>query len=725
MRTSRKLLSILLALVMAVSLLPTAMAAEGETPAAEDETHITILGTSDLHASIWGYSYEDNKETDNNGMARLYTYIQQVREENPNTFLIDAGDDIEGTIMVNQIYNKTPDQPHPVLAAMNYMKFDAMTLGNHEFNYGIPNMLKIMGQAEFPVLAANVLDAEGKYVTGEGWTIIERGGVKLAVIGVTSPNVPTWDGGKEGIEDCTYTSVSDGVKKAIAEIGDQADIIMVSAHVGMVGEFDEEGGTDAAAKILEDNPEVDVLQVAHVHITVNDKQGEVPIAGVRNAAREIARYDLTLDKDGNITGSTVTIVDMADYEPSKEIREIPVVAEAHQKTIELIAGGTGEDGEGGAALGTTTAKFQPEDEIKGIPEGKLRDTAVMDLINKIQLEASGADVSAAALFKDTSDLPQGDINYGNIFDIYKFDNTLYRVKVTGAELKAYMEWSASHYNTWKPGDINISFDPEVPGYLYDMFEGVDYEIDLSQEAGQRIKNVMFKGEPLKDDQELTLAVNNYRYSSGLKTLKLVAGTKEWESSEPIRDMIVNYFAEHSPVEPTVNNNWKIVGVDLQLDNPERAEIIKKINAGEIETPYAKSYNLNGVEGNMIFDGKGADITTVTGADGETYYRLREVAALAAGTKGAFDVTWTPETGVAIVKGTDYTAETAPAAVESTAAVTTLTVTVDGTAMDISVVNVGDSNYVSAAGLTALLGVTTVEADGVLTVSVPAQTGVGG
>lgn len=724
MRTSRKLLSILLALVMAVSLLPAAMAAEGEAPTAEGETHITILGTSDLHASIWGYSYEDNKETDNNGMARLYTYIQQVREENPNTFLIDAGDDIEGTIMVNQIYNKTPDQPHPVLAAMNYMKFDAMTLGNHEFNYGIPNMLKIMGQAEFPVLAANVLDAEGKYVTGEGWTIIERGGVKLAVIGVTSPNVPTWDGGKEGIEDCTYTSVSDGVKKAIAEIGDQADIIMVSAHVGMVGEFDEEGGTDAAAKILEDNPEVDVLQVAHVHITVNDKQGEVPIAGVRNAAREIARYDLTLDKDGNITGSTVTIVDMADYEPSKEIREIPLVAEAHQKTIELIAGGAGDDGQGGAALGTTTAKFQPEDEIKGIPEGKLRDTAVMDLINKIQLEASGADVSAAALFKDTSDLPQGDINYGNIFDIYKFDNTLYRVKVTGAELKAYMEWSASHYNTWKPGDINISFDPEVPGYLYDMFEGVDYEIDLSQEAGQRIKNVMFKGEPLKDDQELTLAVNNYRYSSGLKTLKLVAGTKEWESSEPIRDMIVNYFAEHSPVEPTVNNNWKIVGVDLQLDNPERAEIIKKINAGEIETPYAKSYNLSGVEGNMIFDGKGADITTVTGADGETYYRLREVAALAAGTKGAFDVTWTPETGVAIVKGTDYTAETAPAA-KGEAVTGTLTVTVGEETEEIAVVNVGDSNYVSAKGLTTLLGVLTVEANGVLTVSVPVNTGIGG
>ena len=220
------------------------------------------------------------------------------------------------------------------------------------------------------------------------------------------------------------------------------------------------------------------------------------------------------------------------------------------------------------------------------------DTPVMDLINKIQLENSQADVSSAALFKNTSDLPEGDINYGDIFNIYKFDNTLYRVPITGAELKGYMEWSAECYNQWVPGDINISFDPEYPDYLYDMFAGVDYEIDLSQPKGERIKNVMFKGEPLKDDEQLTLAVNNYRYSSALKSQGLVSGKKEWESSNSIRDMIVAYFAEHSPVAPEVDNNWKIVGVDLQLDNPKRAEIIEKINAGEIEVPYSKSFNLN-------------------------------------------------------------------------------------------------------------------------------------
>ena len=183
MKHGKKLLSVLLALVMVLALLPSAAFA------AEGEKHITILGTSDMHGNIWGFSYEDSKETDNNGMARLYTYIQQVRAENPNTILIDAGDDIQGTIMTDDIYNKIPEEPHPVVAAMNYMGYDAMTLGNHEFNWGIDTMQKILSQAQFPVLAANVKDASGGFVTGAGWTIVEKDGVKVAVIGVVTPDV--------------------------------------------------------------------------------------------------------------------------------------------------------------------------------------------------------------------------------------------------------------------------------------------------------------------------------------------------------------------------------------------------------------------------------------------------------------------------------------------------------------------------------------------------------
>ena len=556
------------------------------------DTHITILGTSDLHGNIWGFSYEDSKETANNGMARVYTYVEEVRKENPNTILIDAGDDIQGTIMTDDIYNKIPDEEHPVITAMNYMGYDAMTLGNHEFNWGTGTAASILSQADFPVLAANVRNSDGSYATGLGWIIIPVSGVNIAVIGTVTPDVPIWDGGKEGIDSLQFLPANVAVKEAIAEIGDKADVIVVSAHMGMYAEFDEDNGSDSAQKILDDNPEVDVLQAAHNHVVVCEKQGETVIGGCRNGGRDVARFDLYLDDENNIVDSTVEIIDMTGVEPSSEIRDIPLVKEAHEKTISYVTGGGGEDGEGGVALGSTTARFQPENEIRGIPEGRVRDTAVMDLINRIQLDASGADVSAAALFKDTSDLPEGDINYGNIFDIYKFDNTLYRVTVTGAELKAYMEWSAECYNQWKPGDISISFDPEYPDYLYDMFEGVDYEIDLSQPKGERIKNVMFHGEPLADDATLTLAVNNYRYSSALKAQGLVAGKKDWESSNSIRDMIVQYFAANSPVEPFVTDNWRIVGVDLSEDDPRRAELISLINEGLLDPPYAASYNLS-------------------------------------------------------------------------------------------------------------------------------------
>lgn len=719
-RLSQSLLAVLMAVALLVSLIPAALAAEGGK-------HITILGTSDMHGNIWGYSYEDNKESANNGMARLYTYIQQVRAENPNTILIDAGDDIQGTIMTDDIYNKAPDEAHPVIAAMNYMGYDAMTLGNHEFNWGIPTMQKIVGQAEFPVLAANVKGTDGKLVTGAGWTIVEKDGVKVAVIGVVTPDVPIWDGGKEGIDGCTYEAASAAVKAAIAEIGTQADLIVVSAHMGLYAEFDEENGSDSAQKILDDNPEIDVLQVAHNHVVVNEKQGNLVIGGVRNGGRDIARFDLTLDADNNIVDSAVEIVDMADVTPSQEIRSIALVAEAHQKTIDFInGGGSGEEGQSGAALGVTTAKFQPENEIAGLPEGKLRDTAVMDLINQIQLENSGADVSAAALFKDTSDLPAGDINYGNIFDIYKFDNTLYRVTVTGKELKAYMEWAAECYNQWVPGDINISFDPEYPGYLYDMFAGVNYEIDLSQPKGARIKNVMFKGKPLTDEQTLTLAVNNYRYSSALKSQGLVEGKKEWESSNSIRDMIVAYFAEHSPVAPAVDNNWKIVGVDLSVDDPRRQEIIDLVNAGRLDAPYDKSYNLNDYDailasakpaGNVVVDGTAVlcDAAVSSGLGDTTFFRLRDLAVALKDTEAAFNVEWNGQ--VVVTKGAEYTAEALPARADGTAIdYANITVLVDGAPVDISALLIGGNYYVSAEGLNALLGTSATEAGGVLTIT---------
>ncbi len=713
----RKLLAGALAAFMLVGVLPASLAAEGETT-------LTIIATSDTHANVWGWSYEDSKESASGSLAQISTYVNSLRDAGENVILVDNGDTIQGTIMSDDLANKNPGDPHPVIAAMNYMGYDAMGLGNHEFNWGVTAMKSILGQAEFPVLCSNIKDAQGEYVAKDGaWAIVERAGIKVAVISADTPNIKKWDGGKDGIDELQIRPMADAVKDAVAEIGDQADVIMVVAHAGPTAEY----GGDDAQSILDVCPEVDLLQCGHSHTTYVNNDGPVPVGEVKNGAGEVLKYTVTLNADKEIVSASVETVEVKDQAPDPDLRAVEAVKTVHEKAVEYVTG---------SVLGHTTARFQPDNEIKGIPQGKLEDTAVMDLINTVQLENAQADVSAAALFKDTSDLPQGDLNYGNIFDIYKYDNTLYRVKVTGAQLKEYMEWSAGHYNTWVPGDINISFDPAVPGYRYDMFAGVDYEIDLSKPAGERIVNVMYQGAPLADDQELTLAVNNYRFSSAVKAMVGGDEAKEWESSQSIRDMLVAYLAEHDPIDPAdyVDNNWKIVGVDLSEDDPRRAAYIEKINAGELATPYNQPINLNELN-NVVVDGAvhSADSVDEDQDGGETfYYRLRDLAVILKGTDLAFDVGWDGK--VAITKGGEYTAEPlAPVTGPASATSVELTLSVDGTDVTVPAKLVvvgtdeGGNYYVTAEALNTILGASASAADGILTLSAQntAAAGVGG
>jgi len=697
----RKFLAGGLAALMLVSLLPTALAAEGDTT-------ITILGTSDTHGNVWGYSYEDNKENAGS-LAQIATYVKQVRAESDNVILVDDGDTIQGTIMTDDLYNVDPKKAHPVIAAMNEMKYDAMGLGNHEFNWGVTSMNKILGQAEFPVLCANIKNGKGELVTGEGWTIVERSGVKVALIGVDTPNIQRWDGGKDGIDDLKIASLADGVAEAIQEIGDKADVFVVMAHAGYEGEYSTDG-SDAAKTILEKCPEVTVLQVGHTHVKYTNTDNAVQaVGGTNSGATQVVRFDVTVDKDKKVTAATAEIVDVKELDYDQDIRDVKAVKEAHEATIQFVTGDV---------LGHASAKFQPENEIKGIPAGRIMDTAVMDLIGKVQLEYSGADVTGAALFKDTSDLPEGDLNYGNIFDIYKYANTLKTVKITGAELKAYMEWAAECYNTWVPGDVTISFNPAKAGYLHDHFTGVEYEIDLSKPAGERIVNLTFKGEPVTEETALTLCVNDYRFS-GLKTAGIIHGEAEWESSQSVRDMLKEYMGKNDPLDPAkiLDNNWKIVGVDLQEDSAERSAYIEKVNAGELATPYNKSINLNEAN-NVIVDGilNSADAGVSTTAQGKTsYYRLRDLAVVLKGTEAAFNVEWNGQ--VVITKGGEYTAAPLTGRGEpSRLEMADITVLVDGAPVEISAVLIGGNYYVSAEGLNALLGTSAAEAEGVMTLS---------
>lgn len=553
--------------------------------------NLAIIATSDLHGNIWGYRYEDGIETSNDGMARISSYVREVRESGVEVILIDNGDAFQGNILTDDVYNKRIDVIHPVSKVMNSMGYAAMILGNHDFNFGLDFVDKIVSELEFPVLAANAWYSNGDPFS-KPYTIVEVQGIKVAIIGLTNPNIPRWDGEKVNVLHFEHMAETAQTIAEFLKANGLADIIIVSAHAGMVAEFDEEGGSDSAEWIVRLVPEVDVLVVGHMHITVNERIGDTVIGGPRNLGREVVRVDLAVSLDGimpRIANREVTIVDMAAYLPDPDIRIL--VQDAHEETIRFIDSGGNSPSSilSGGILGLATADFQPKDEIRGIPEGKLRDTAVIKLIQRVMLKYSGADVAATALYRDNADLKQGIITYANVFRIYPFDNLLYVVKVTGKELKAYMEFSASHFNQWKDGDVSISFNPEVPGYLYDMFAGINYRINLSKPVGERIVHVMYKGSPLTDSDVLNLAINNYQYSSVLKALNLVSATKHWESSRSIRDYIVEYIKENKMLAPVVDDNWRIIGIDLH--RPNRNEAIRLVNEGKLDSPYHKSLNV--------------------------------------------------------------------------------------------------------------------------------------
>jgi 2',3'-cyclic-nucleotide 2'-phosphodiesterase/3'-nucleotidase len=576
---------LLLPLVLLAAISSLFAQAQIEQVAERQPVTISVVATTDVHGDIYGFSYENNKETKDSGLARVYPFVQEVRKENPTgTILVDDGDMLQGTILTDDIFNKT-DGPHPVVQTMNYMGYDAMTLGNHEFNFGLGLINRLIAQADFPILAANVTYKDGTPLA-KPYTILERDGLRIAIIGLTNPNAPRWDGDK--VAALTFTSAADSCRKVLDELKGKADIYIALAHMGETPEYDIENGSDSGDKIAETCPELSALMLGHYHIDANTVVNGVPILSCQKGGKDVARFDIHVGPDKKVTSVTATLTNTKDYPASDEIRNLPFVKKAQQETVDYIHKGIklADGSTKGGVLGEATADFQPANEIKGIPQGKLEDTAVVDLINNIQLAESGADVSAAALFKDTSDLPKGPLNYGNVFDIYKYDNTLYTVVVTGQELKNYMEWAVKHLNTFKPGDLTISFDKDIPGYLYDMFQGVDYQVDISKPVGQRIVNLTFKGKPLKMDQKLTLAVNNYRYSSALKAQHLVAGTRNWESSASIRDMIVAYLQKHKTISPEVDHNWKLIGYSWDKDLHQKA--VQEVNDGILEVPYYRS-----------------------------------------------------------------------------------------------------------------------------------------
>ncbi|WP_234122848.1 5'-nucleotidase C-terminal domain-containing protein [Clostridium hydrogenum] len=614
--------------------------------ASNDKLSLQILATSDSHGRFLPYDYAINAPDTSGSLAQIYTAVKKFRSENPdNTIVVDDGDIIQDNSESLFLNGKG----NPMIDAMNKIGYDTLTYGNHEFNYGVPTLQNVMKQFKGKTLCGNVYNKDGSRLAAP-YAIVERSGVKVGIIGMVTPNITRWD--SVNLSGYKVTNPVDETKNAIAELKKQnVNAIIAVEHMGETEEYNEPGSS--VMDVLSECPEIDAFVAGHFHerivgdyfynktvytlsngtVTATAMDGSTKTATMDDYnkakangtvivepnkwGKTLSQININFTKDstgkyvienkGNITtaaydmSSKAGVIYGADPDLTAELQGYNKIAIDDANTpIGTLKGGD----------------LSPKNEINGIGQAKLQPTAMIDLINKVQMyygeEIAGhkIDVSAAAMFKDSQNVAEGPIKKCDTANIYEFDNTLYVLKITGAQLKKYMEWSASYYNTFKPGDLTVSFNPSIPGYNYDMFSGVKYNVDISKNPGHRIVNLTkMDGTPINDSDVLYMTVNNYRAGTQLLKAGPVYGANDslptlvGESDKTdglgdgrIRDLIGSYIqnVKGGTITPECDNNWSIIGNNWDASQRELA--VKYINNGSI--PLAQ-YNSKAITWNDL------------------------------------------------------------------------------------------------------------------------------
>ncbi len=564
--TARRILSLILVACFLVLLSGPGMAN------AQEPTTITILETSDLHGHIYNWDFFGNKEADQ-GLAVVSTLVKQERAADPDLLLLDAGDTIQGTPLIYYYNTQKPDEVSPMAAVMNALKYDAMTIGNHEYNYGQGVLDKFISEAQFPVLSANVRNTDGsdKYLP---YVIKEVKGVKVGILGLTTVGIPVWEK-SENIAGLRFDEAVETAKTYIPQMkAEGATVIIALSHSGTHVEpadtraegawtTDYTGWVDKGyadvpdqnfiIKLAEAVPEIDVILAGHAHATIPQAMiNGVLIAEPYRWGSGVSKVTLKVDADGNATEKASEFLSSAEVAPDQEILDL---AKPYQDTALAYVSST---------IGTATGDFP------GAYEARWQDGPLADFINAVQLkmaEEAGypAEVSLAAIFNNTGQFKQGPITMADVYGIYQYDNTLYVLEVTGDILKRALEHDAQYWVQYDPNNPPAN-GPEglvagdVRDYNWDMYSGIEYKIDISKPAGERVVELMYQGQPVTPDQKFVLAINNYRAGGGGGYSMFTEGEVLWKSMSEIRDYMTEYIQAKGTIDPQAYyvQNWSLL-----------------------------------------------------------------------------------------------------------------------------------------------------------------------
>ncbi|VXD04867.1 Bifunctional metallophosphatase/5'-nucleotidase [Enterobacterales bacterium 8AC] len=553
---------------------------------AAEPVNITILGTSDLHGTFVPWDYSTDTENLAGSLSQIATQVYQVRAQQPNVILVDAGDTIQG----NFVETFKNDKTSPMILGFNALNYDVWVMGNHEFDFGLQALATPIRQFNGAALAGNIFWQSGKpYLPA--YKIVERQGVKIGIIGMDTPMTAEFAKGTDRIDGLTFTDPVQAVKKVIQQIHSQVDAIVLVAHMGIDNENQRPG--TGVGDIARANPELAAIVAGHMHVKV-DKEliNGVIVTEPDKCGRALSRIDLQFEQQNgkyvliNKDSYTYPIKGMASDKKLEEIYQ-PFHTILRANANRPIAQLTGQD-------------LVPPDAVKGIPQVHIQDTGISALYQEAaRYYAPQAQVIALQIDNDRPKLNVGTITAKDIAFNYQYaggEITVYQL--TGKELKKYMEWVGDYFNQQQDGDVTYSFNPQRRASKYstnDFFDGVTYTIDLRKPSGQRITDLKLNdGTPVTDSMPIRLGMNSYRMGHLTQKGGVLAGmqfpvlsdtkAEYGEEAGTIRNLTIRYLTEvkKGEYQGKAMQRWKLVG--LEGYERERKIVEKLLNDGKISVP---------------------------------------------------------------------------------------------------------------------------------------------
>ena len=536
------------AIIAAIAACAPSMRPAGQTPAS-GPFELLVLGTTDVHGRIRSWDYYGDSTESIRGLTRAATIVDSIRAANPGrVLLVDAGDLLQGNPFAYVAMKQFADSANPIIAAMNAMGYDASAIGNHEYNYGVPYLERAVSQAKFPMLSANTFKPDGT-LKFRAWTMVERQGVKIGIVGATTPGVMVWDA--ENVKGkVNLTDIIPAVRKAVQEVKTAgANVVIVTVHSGLnePASYDTVStglpSENVSERIAKEIPGIDLVVYGHSHREQPDLHiGNTLLVQPKNWATSVGVAHLSLTRDGaswRVASSRGEVIQSRGHAESARVSA--VVDAPHRAAVAFS----------NTVIGNTAVTWRGD-------SARLMDTPLIDLVNEVERKAAKADLASSAAFTLDASLPAGPITVARIAQLYPYDNTLRAIRISGQQLRDYLEYSARYYSRVENGKPVP--DPEIAGYNFDMVAGADYTIDLSRPIGSRVTALTYKGRAVAPTDSFTFALNNYRQTGGGGYAMLKGAPVVFDQQQEIRQLLIDELRSKGTLDPKdyFTRNWTLV-----------------------------------------------------------------------------------------------------------------------------------------------------------------------